>query len=320
MAPEAYSAPAIVFAQHGYAAVVVNRRGFGQSSGPLNVRSAHATIAISAHATHAQASRHSGSAYGDCGGEPWVDADRIVLVGHSLGGLGGACRGNAGASGRDRHRSTLLAGLVRRCPVSSASRNAWSRRCMTSVPRRAYPACGYSRRTTTSSGRRSRGRCSMHYAAGGAPRIRRCTAIWRRRPSADLLCRTPRCGGRVSRHSSTNCTCRRRSDCRSARLCAALPDPPNLDARGEADFASYLAPREPTRRPSPPMAKGTTAASSRSARRRTPKPPPWRIARATAGTADLRGGQHAQALMSRTNFALSAAAASRNDRSVPVDT
>ena len=31
--PEAYSGPAIVFAQHGYAAVVVNRRGFGFSSG-----------------------------------------------------------------------------------------------------------------------------------------------------------------------------------------------------------------------------------------------------------------------------------------------
>jgi dienelactone hydrolase len=86
MAPEGYSGPAIVFAQHGYAAVVVNRRGFGQSSGPTET------------ATGPCSDRHYAKAARDWAAdilaaitslrqETWVDPDRILLVGHSTGGL-----------------------------------------------------------------------------------------------------------------------------------------------------------------------------------------------------------------------------------------
>ncbi len=86
MAPEAYSSPAIVFAQHGYAAVVVNRRGFGLSSGPLNVRSGPCDDRDYIKPTRAQAVDIL-AALAVLRGEPWVDPNHIVLVGHSLGGL-----------------------------------------------------------------------------------------------------------------------------------------------------------------------------------------------------------------------------------------
>ena len=85
-APEAYSGPSIVFAQHGYVAVVVNRRGFGQSSGPIETATGpcsdkhYSTVARdwSADILAAMTSLRQ---------EPWVDPDRILLVGHSAGGL-----------------------------------------------------------------------------------------------------------------------------------------------------------------------------------------------------------------------------------------
>lgn len=86
MAPEAYSSPAIVFAQHGYAAVAVNRRGFGLSSGPLNVRSGPCGDRDYMKPTRAQAVDIL-AALEALRREPWVDPDQIVVVGHSLGGL-----------------------------------------------------------------------------------------------------------------------------------------------------------------------------------------------------------------------------------------
>ena len=85
--PEAYSGPAIVFAQHGYAAMVVNRRGFGFSSGLPDLmvlgacsdrdygRVGHAWAADIVAALASL--RH----------EPWVEPDRVVLIGHSAGGF-----------------------------------------------------------------------------------------------------------------------------------------------------------------------------------------------------------------------------------------
>lgn len=86
MTPESYSSPAIVFAQHGYAAVVVNRRGFGLSSGSIDLPMGpcgdqHYTGAARAQAVDILA------ALATLRGEPWVDPDRVIVVGHSLGGL-----------------------------------------------------------------------------------------------------------------------------------------------------------------------------------------------------------------------------------------
>lgn len=86
MTPEAYSSPAIVFAQHGYAAVAVNRRGFGLSTGPFDVRSGPCDDRDFSRPAHVHASDVLG-ALEALRREPWVDSDRIVLVGHSLGGL-----------------------------------------------------------------------------------------------------------------------------------------------------------------------------------------------------------------------------------------
>jgi pimeloyl-ACP methyl ester carboxylesterase len=86
MAPEAYSSPAIVFAQHGYAAVVVNRRGFGLSSGSIDVRTGPCGNREYTAAARVQAADIL-AALVALRPEPWVDPDHIVLVGHSLGGL-----------------------------------------------------------------------------------------------------------------------------------------------------------------------------------------------------------------------------------------
>ncbi len=87
MTPEAYSGPAIVFAQHGYAVAVVNRRGFGWSSGLADVP---ASPCDGRH--YEREGRASAvdivAAVIALRREPWVDPDRIVLLGHSSGGLG----------------------------------------------------------------------------------------------------------------------------------------------------------------------------------------------------------------------------------------
>jgi dienelactone hydrolase len=100
-APENYAGPAIVFAQHGYAAVVVERRGDGRSSGvpfvdfgPCNDR--HYPIAARVWAEDIL------SAVSSLRREPWADPDRIVLVGHSAGGfadLAAALQEPAGVAG-----------------------------------------------------------------------------------------------------------------------------------------------------------------------------------------------------------------------------
>ena len=87
LAPEAYSGPAMVFAQHGYAAVVVNRRGYGLSSsappeidaGPCGDRDYArfgrlSSIEVPTALTALQS-------------EPWADPNHVVLVGHSSGGF-----------------------------------------------------------------------------------------------------------------------------------------------------------------------------------------------------------------------------------------
>lgn len=86
MAPETYSSPAIVFAQHGYAAVVVNRRGFGYSSGSINVPAGPCSDRDYTRAARAQAVDIL-AALAVLREELWIQPDHVVLVGHSLGGL-----------------------------------------------------------------------------------------------------------------------------------------------------------------------------------------------------------------------------------------
>jgi dienelactone hydrolase len=84
--PQLYSSPAIIFAQHGYAAVVVLRSGYGRSGGtfleklgPCNDRN------------YLTAGQQAGAdvlaAITSLRKEPWVDPDRVLLVGHSMGGF-----------------------------------------------------------------------------------------------------------------------------------------------------------------------------------------------------------------------------------------
>lgn len=79
--------PAVAFAQRGYAAVSIMRRGFGRSegrfaealSGTCNDRDYLAVGRIAAEdVTGALATLR---------GEPWVDPDRVLLLGHSTGGF-----------------------------------------------------------------------------------------------------------------------------------------------------------------------------------------------------------------------------------------
>ncbi|MBB4259637.1 MULTISPECIES: S9 family peptidase [unclassified Bradyrhizobium] len=82
--PVGYSKAAVAFAQHGYAVVSIMRRGYGRSGGGFSESARQtcdylpATRAASDDVIAAVASlRH----------EPWVDAEHVVLLGHSVGGL-----------------------------------------------------------------------------------------------------------------------------------------------------------------------------------------------------------------------------------------
>ncbi len=79
--------PALAFAQHGYAAVSIMRRGFGRSDGPYaeliedpceNTDYLRVGLISAEDVTGAVAALRR---------EPWVDPDRVVLLGYSTGGL-----------------------------------------------------------------------------------------------------------------------------------------------------------------------------------------------------------------------------------------
>jgi dienelactone hydrolase len=75
-----------VFAQHGYAAVVVNRRGYGMSSGSLEGDVGPGSDRDYPRAGHAWAAEILASVTGPRA-EPWADPDHVLLVGHSAGGF-----------------------------------------------------------------------------------------------------------------------------------------------------------------------------------------------------------------------------------------
>jgi dienelactone hydrolase len=84
--PEIYFSPAVVFAQRGYAAVIVMRSGYGRSDGPL-VETYEPCNARAYLGEGKDAAADVLSALSVLRTEPWVDPARVVLVGHSMGGF-----------------------------------------------------------------------------------------------------------------------------------------------------------------------------------------------------------------------------------------
>jgi dienelactone hydrolase len=82
--PVNFNTPAIAFAQRGYAAVAIMRRGFGRSGGAYAEDLAKECDYLSAVRVSAQ---DVIAALASLRKQPWVDADHVVLLGHSTGGL-----------------------------------------------------------------------------------------------------------------------------------------------------------------------------------------------------------------------------------------
>jgi len=82
--PIAFNSAAVAFAQRGFAAVAIMRRGFGRSGGVYSE-------AVQSDCDYLPAVRASAedviAALTTLRKEPWVDPDHIVLLGHSMGGL-----------------------------------------------------------------------------------------------------------------------------------------------------------------------------------------------------------------------------------------
>jgi dienelactone hydrolase len=96
--PEIYFSPALVFAQRGYAAVIVMRSGYGRSDGPFAERLGPCSARTYQDAGEVAASDVV-SALAVLRKEPWVDPARVVLVGHSMGGFAVLAASAANPSG-----------------------------------------------------------------------------------------------------------------------------------------------------------------------------------------------------------------------------
>jgi dienelactone hydrolase len=85
--PAGLNGPAVAFAQRGYAAVSILRRGFGRSEGPFAER----VYGPCDNRDYLEVGRTSGEdvagAVAALGQEPWVDPDRVLLLGLSSGGF-----------------------------------------------------------------------------------------------------------------------------------------------------------------------------------------------------------------------------------------
>jgi dienelactone hydrolase len=79
--------PAVAFAQHGYAAVSIMRRGFGRSEGQFAEALSGTCDNRDYLAVGRIAAEDVTGAVATLRGEPWVDPDRVLLLGHSTGGF-----------------------------------------------------------------------------------------------------------------------------------------------------------------------------------------------------------------------------------------
>jgi dienelactone hydrolase len=82
--PVGYSKAAVAFAQRGYAVVSIMRRGFGRSGGGFSESLRKACDYLPAVRVSAE---DVIAAVISLRKEPWVDADHVILLGHSTGGL-----------------------------------------------------------------------------------------------------------------------------------------------------------------------------------------------------------------------------------------
>jgi dienelactone hydrolase len=79
--------PALAFAQRGYAAVSIMRRGFGRSEGPFAESLSGTCNDRDYLAVGRVAAEDITGAVATLRSEPWVDPDRVLLLGHSTGGF-----------------------------------------------------------------------------------------------------------------------------------------------------------------------------------------------------------------------------------------
>ncbi|MGY0573785.1 dienelactone hydrolase family protein [Bradyrhizobium sp. RDM12] len=82
--PVGYSKAAVAFAQRGYAVVSIIRRGYGRSGGGFSESLRQACDYLPAVRA---SSDDVIAAVASLRNEPWVDAEHVVLLGHSVGGL-----------------------------------------------------------------------------------------------------------------------------------------------------------------------------------------------------------------------------------------
>ncbi|MEZ2147849.1 alpha/beta hydrolase [Bradyrhizobium sp. DN5] len=78
---------AVAFAQHGYAAASIMRRGFGRSEGPFAEALSGPCDDRDYLAVGRIAAEDVTGAVATLRGEPWVEPDRVLLMGHSTGGF-----------------------------------------------------------------------------------------------------------------------------------------------------------------------------------------------------------------------------------------
>lgn len=241
MAPEAYSSPAIVFAQHGYAAVVVDRRGFGLSSGPLNYRSGPCDDRDYTTAARAQAVDIL-AALAALRQEAWVDPARIVLVGHSAGGLAAlavATDAPAGVAGIVDFAGGLgspMTGMV--CSPQHLTATLHDFGAATHIPSLWIFA-----QNDGFFGPEIARQMFDAYTAAGAPAEFDAAPPYGHEGHRLIFSPTPALWWpRVSEFlDKLHLPSRRVADLPPP---AELPDPPNLDARGKADFAFYVHTRD----------------------------------------------------------------------------
>ena len=79
--------PAVAFAQRGYAAVSIMRRGFGRSEGRFAEALSGTCDSRDYLAVGRMAAEDVSGAVATLRKEPWVDPDRVLLLGHSTGGF-----------------------------------------------------------------------------------------------------------------------------------------------------------------------------------------------------------------------------------------
>jgi dienelactone hydrolase len=85
--PAVLNEPSVAFAQRGYAAVSIMRRGFGRSDGPYAERLSGACDNRDYLAVGRASAEDVVGAVAALRHEPWVDPDRVLLLGLSTGGF-----------------------------------------------------------------------------------------------------------------------------------------------------------------------------------------------------------------------------------------